>query len=88
MYYGQSAYFVAIVMVQWSNIISCKSRKASFIYSSINKVMLLGILVETSICVFLLYVPGVNTVFGGRQLSFFLVGTPGLCFSVLLLLWV
>lgn len=75
-------------MVQWSNIISCKSRKASFVYSEFNKVMLAGILTETSIFLFLLYVPGVNTVFGGRPLNFFLMGTPGLCFSVLLLLWV
>jgi sodium/potassium-transporting ATPase subunit alpha len=87
-YYGQSSYFVAIVMVQWSNIISCKSRKASFIYSEFNKIMLLGIFTETCIFLFLLYVPGVNTVFGGRALDFFLLGTPGLCFSVLLLLWV
>lgn len=87
-YYGQSSYFVAIVMVQWSNIISCKSRKSSFIYSEFNNVMLAGILSETIIFIFLLYVPGVNNVFGGRPLNFFLLGTPGLCFSVLLLLWV
>lgn len=27
LYYAQSGYFVTIVMVQWSNIFSCKSRK-------------------------------------------------------------
>lgn len=31
--------------------------------------------------------PGVNNIFGGRPLPFFLLGIPGLCFSMTLLLW-
>ena len=27
LYYAQSAYFVTVVMVQWSNVFACKSRK-------------------------------------------------------------
>ena len=46
-----------------------------------------GILVETVLFVFLLYVPGVNEVFGGRPLDFFLLGLPGMGFSMTLLLW-
>lgn len=29
-FYAQSAYFVTIVMVQWSNVFACKSRKVKF----------------------------------------------------------
>lgn len=29
-FYAQSAYFVTIVMVQWSNVFACKSRKVNF----------------------------------------------------------
>jgi sodium/potassium-transporting ATPase subunit alpha len=46
-----------------------------------------GILLETSICVLLTYVPGVNKVFGGRPLGILYFGTPGIPFSMLLLFW-
>ena len=46
-----------------------------------------GVLVETALFIFLLYVPGVNSVFGGRPLNFFILGIPGLGFSMFLLLW-
>lgn len=49
--------------------------------------MLQGVAVETVLFIFLLYVPGVNKVFGGRPLSFFLLGLPGLGFSMILLIW-
>lgn len=59
----------------------------TLIYSGPNKHMFGGVLLETCLFVFLLYVPGVNTIFGGRPLPFFLLGIPGLGFSILLLLW-
>lgn len=31
LFYAQSAYFVTVVMVQWSNVFACKSRKVIFI---------------------------------------------------------
>lgn len=46
-----------------------------------------GVLASTILLIFLLYVPKVNSVFGGRPLSFFILGVPGLGFSMLLLLW-
>lgn len=49
--------------------------------------MFYGIISETVLFVFLLYVPGVNSVFGGRPLNFFILGIPGLGFSMLLLIW-
>jgi len=29
LYYAQSGYFVTIVMIQWSNVFACKSRKVT-----------------------------------------------------------
>jgi sodium/potassium-transporting ATPase subunit alpha len=48
--------------------------------------MFAGVFTETCLFIFLLYVPGVNEVFGGRPLAFFLL-LPGLLFSILLLVW-
>jgi len=31
-FYAQSGYFVTVVMVQWSNVFACKSRKVNFIF--------------------------------------------------------
>jgi len=59
----------------------------TLIYSGPNKHMFGGVAVETVLFIFLLYVPGVNGVFGGRPLPFFLLGIPGLGFSILLLIW-
>lgn len=86
-FYAQSSYFVTVVMVQWSNVFACKSRKVSLIYSGFNKHMIGGVLCETCLFIFLLYVPGVNSVFGGRPLNFFILGVPGLGFSMFLLCW-
>jgi sodium/potassium-transporting ATPase subunit alpha len=87
LYYAQSGYFVTIVMIQWSNVFACKSRKMTIIYSGPNKHMFGGIILETILFILLLYVPGLNDVFGGRQLPFFMMGIPGLGFSMLLLCW-
>jgi sodium/potassium-transporting ATPase subunit alpha len=59
----------------------------SLIYSAFNKHTFGGVLAETILFIFLLYVPGVNNVFGGRPLNFFILGVPGLGFSMFLLLW-
>lgn len=32
LYYAQSGYFVTVVMVQWSNVFACKSRKVIFYF--------------------------------------------------------
>ena len=94
LYYAQSGYFVTVVMVQWSNVFACKSRKVIFmlfqcslIYSGVNKHMFGGVACETVLFIVLLYVPGISGVFGGRSLEFFLLGIPGLLSSMLLLCW-
>ena len=59
----------------------------TIIYSGPNFHMFGGVLLETCLFIILLYVPGINSVFGGRPLPFFLLGIPGLGFSMLLLCW-
>lgn len=46
----------------------------SVIYSPINKVMFIGVLVETVILIAILYIPGLNNAFGARPLDIFTVG--------------
>ena len=49
--------------------------------------MLGGVTLETCIFIILLYIPGLNEVFGGRPIPFFILGIPGLTFSMTLLIW-
>ncbi|KAL4441170.1 hypothetical protein ABPG74_002120 [Tetrahymena malaccensis] len=84
--WAQTAFFSAVVTNQWSNVFACKSRKMSFTTSSINKVMLQGIVFETSLLIFFLYVPGVQEVFGSRPYQFWMF-CFGLPFSMSLLIW-
>ena len=32
LFYAQSGYFVTVVMVQWSNVFACKSRKVKYFF--------------------------------------------------------
>jgi hypothetical protein len=57
------------------------------IYSGVNKHMFGGVACETVVAIVLLYVPGISGVFGGRPLEFFLLGIPGMLFSITLLVW-
>lgn len=49
--------------------------------------MIHGIIFETILTVFLLYVPKVQDIFGGRPLPFWLFGVPAFTFSAFLLIW-
>ncbi|CAD8072686.1 unnamed protein product [Paramecium sonneborni] len=85
--YAQTSYFVAVVLVQWSNVFSCKQRKMSMIYSPINRVMFYGVLTETIIFLCIVYIPGVNTWFGARPVDILNLGMPGLPYSMCLFCW-
>ncbi|KAL4470819.1 hypothetical protein ABPG73_000079 [Tetrahymena malaccensis] len=84
--WAQTGFFSSVVTSQWSNVFACKSRKMSFVTSSVNSVMFQGIIFETALLCFLLYVPGVQDVFGSRPFEFWMF-CHGLFFSISLLLW-
>ncbi|EAR94958.2 Na,H/K antiporter P-type ATPase alpha subunit family protein (macronuclear) [Tetrahymena thermophila SB210] len=84
--WAQTGFFSSVVTSQWSNVFACKSRKMSFVTSSVNSVMFQGIIFETALLCFLLYVPGVQVVFGSRPYEFWMF-CHGLFFSISLLLW-
>jgi hypothetical protein len=54
--YGQSAYFVGVVIVQISDIFACKCKKMPSIYSTRNEMILWGLFTEVSVAIFLCYV--------------------------------
>ncbi|KAM6217233.1 sodium/potassium-transporting ATPase subunit alpha-4-like [Rhynchocyon petersi] len=56
-----TAFFVSIVVVQWADLIICKTRRNSVFQQGMkNKVLIFGIVEETSLAVFLSYCPGLD----------------------------
>ncbi|EAR90233.2 Na,H/K antiporter P-type ATPase, alpha subunit family protein (macronuclear) [Tetrahymena thermophila SB210] len=84
--YAQSVYFVTIIFVQSFNIIACKTRSTSFVKSSYNSLMFQGIAFQTVLAIILQYIPGIQTVFGGRPIIFWL-WTSCLSITILLLIY-
>ncbi|EGR34406.1 K antiporter P-type alpha subunit family protein, putative [Ichthyophthirius multifiliis] len=85
--YAQTAWFCSVVLFQFSNVICLKGRKTSFSYTQMNKFMIFGIIFELGFCLFLLYVPYVQNIFGSRPLNFEMVLMPSLPFSILIMVW-
>ncbi|XP_031245840.1 sodium/potassium-transporting ATPase subunit alpha-4 isoform X2 [Mastomys coucha] len=57
----QTAFFISIVIVQWADLIICKTRRNSlFTQGMKNKVLIFGLLEETLLAAFLSYVPGMD----------------------------
>merc|ERR1712020_191739 len=60
-YTCHTAFFVAIVVVQWADLIICKTRKNSvFQQGMTNWIMNFGIFFETALAAFLSYTPGMD----------------------------
>ncbi|XP_059740739.1 sodium/potassium-transporting ATPase subunit alpha-4 isoform X3 [Bos taurus] len=57
----QTAFFVSIVIVQWADLIICKTRRNSIFQQGMkNKILIFGILEETILAAFLSYTPGMD----------------------------
>ncbi|XP_006895523.1 PREDICTED: sodium/potassium-transporting ATPase subunit alpha-4 [Elephantulus edwardii] len=57
----QTAFFVSIVIVQWADLIICKTRRNSVFQQGMkNRVLIFGILEETLLAAFLSYTPGMD----------------------------
>lgn len=68
--HGQTAAFVSIVIVQWADLLICKTRSLSLYHQGMrNTVMLFGLFSETCLCLILCYVPGVDIAIGTQPLS-------------------
>merc|ERR1712038_57115 len=60
-YTCHTAFFVSIVVVQWADLIICKTRKLSVFQQGMkNWVMNFGLLFETLLAIFLSYTPGMD----------------------------
>merc|ERR1719320_492435 len=56
-----TAFFVSIVIVQWADIIICKTRRNSIVHQGMkNWVLNFGIVFETTLAAFLSYTPGMD----------------------------
>merc|ERR1711968_32372 len=59
--YAQTAYFTSIVVVQWADILICKTRTLSIVEQKMNNCMLnFGIFSETALGCLLCYAPFIN----------------------------
>ena len=69
--YAQYAFFLAVVCVQWSNLVIVKTKKISIIEHGFrNRVSWWGLISETVISLMIGFIPGVNVSLGGRPLHF------------------
>ncbi len=83
-YTCHTAFFVSIVVVQWADLIICKTRKLSVFQQGMsNWVMNFGLLFETGLACFLSYTPGMDK--GLRMYPlYFRWWLPALPFSLLI----
>ncbi|XP_028386414.2 sodium/potassium-transporting ATPase subunit alpha-4 [Phyllostomus discolor] len=75
----QTAFFVSIVVVQWSDLIICKTRRNSVFQQGMkNKILIFGLLEETLLAAFLSYTPGMDVALRMYPLKIFwwLCATP------------
>lgn len=69
--HAQAAFFISIIIVQWSDLIACKTRWLSLKQQGMrNTFMNFGLFFETALGAFLCYCPVLNTGIGTRPLSF------------------
>jgi sodium/potassium-transporting ATPase subunit alpha len=84
---GQTSYFTSIVIVQWADLIICKTRVLSLFQQGMrNKVMNKALVFETCLAIFLSYCPGMDSFFKTRPLQF-VWWLPALTFSVLIFIY-
>ncbi|XP_038135171.1 sodium/potassium-transporting ATPase subunit alpha-2 [Cyprinodon tularosa] len=56
-----TSFFVSIVVVQWADIIICKTRRNSLFQQGMkNRILIFGLFVETALAAFLSYCPGMD----------------------------
>eukprot|EP01095_Lingulamoeba_sp_RSL-Kostka_P006425 TRINITY_DN2011_c0_g1_i1.p1 TRINITY_DN2011_c0_g1~~TRINITY_DN2011_c0_g1_i1.p1 ORF type:complete len:1031 (-),score=418.97 TRINITY_DN2011_c0_g1_i1:329-3421(-) len=67
---AQTAYFVSIVVVQWADLLICKTRKLSLFKQGLrNKMLNFGLFSETLLALVIMYLPFLDIALGTRPLS-------------------
>ena len=85
--HAQCAYFVSIVVVQWADLLICKTRWLSIYHQGMrNPAMNFGLIFETILAAALCYIPGVTTGLGTRELRL-LHWVPAVPFSIVIFLY-
>jgi sodium/potassium-transporting ATPase subunit alpha len=83
--YAQAAFFVGIVVTQWSNLLIVKTRKLSIMHQGMsNWVGNFALIFETVIAVMICYIEVLNSGLGGRPLHFFHFGVPAIPFFTMI----
>jgi hypothetical protein len=69
--YAQTAFFISIIVVQWSDILACKTRTLSLRDQGMrNNMLTFGLFFETTLGALLCYVPPFNSAFSTRPIYF------------------
>lgn len=69
--HAQCAYFVSIIVVQWADILACKTRSLSLATQGMrNSFLTFGLFFETALGAFFCYTPGLSTGLGTRAIEF------------------
>jgi sodium/potassium-transporting ATPase subunit alpha len=85
--HAQCGGFICIIVVQWADLMICKTRWLSIRHQGmVNHVMNFGLLFETCLGACLCYLPGLGDVLGTRPLRF-LHWTPGMPFCFLIFMY-
>uniref|UniRef100_A0A8C3WBB3 Sodium/potassium-transporting ATPase subunit alpha n=1 Tax=Catagonus wagneri TaxID=51154 RepID=A0A8C3WBB3_9CETA len=82
-----TAFFVSIVIMQWADLIICKTRRNSVFQQGMkNKILIFGILEETFLAAFLSYTPGMDVALRmyPLKITWWLCATP---YSLLILIY-
>jgi len=82
--HAQTAAFVSIVIVQWADLLICKTRSLSIYHQGMkNPILIFGLFTETLLCLALCYLPGIDEGLGTRPLMF-IHWCPSFPYSVLI----
>lgn len=88
LYYAQCGYLVAIVCVQWSDLLICKTRNLSISQQGmINNNANVALVFETVLVIGLCYIPFLNTVLGTRMIAFPHFAVPSMSFFMVIIFY-
>merc|ERR1711918_270544 len=84
---AQTSFLVSIIVVQWTDVMICKTRTLSILEQGMrNTVLLIGLVEELLLGLMLVYVPFAHAAFKTQKLDF-VMWTYGIPFAFLILLF-